>query len=143
MTAESREPEKLKIITAFNSLTGSSCFEITTKERKLFHKKAPVIRMKKLLLLILCSVMMFAVSISVHAANGDTAGNIYATDIRAFVNGVEVPSYNIGGKTAVVIEDILMANSHLCTYNNATRTLTLYSLDPSYLVENKTQSNER
>ena len=38
---------------------------------------------------------------------GDVAGNIYETDIKTFVNGIEVPSYNIGGLTAVAIEALV------------------------------------
>ena len=41
-----------------------------------------------------------------YAATGDVIGTIYPTDIKAYINGVEVPSYNIGGRTAVVIEDL-------------------------------------
>lgn len=96
--------------------------------------------MKKLICMILFTIMIFTLSVSVSAANGDVAGKIYATDIRAFINGIEVQSYNIGGKTAVILEDILMANARQCTYDDSARTLTFYSLDPSYLVENKTQS---
>ena len=35
--------------------------------------------------------MMIPTTIAL-AANGDIIGNIYATDIRAFINGVEVES---------------------------------------------------
>lgn len=37
---------------------------------------------------------------------GKIAGNIYETDITVQFNGMWVQSYNIGGKTAVVIEDM-------------------------------------
>jgi len=37
---------------------------------------------------------------------GSILGYIYETDIRATVNGLEVPSYNIGGITCVCIEDL-------------------------------------
>ncbi|MBE7003069.1 MAG: hypothetical protein E7425_02120 [Ruminococcaceae bacterium] len=73
-------------------------------------------------------------STAAPAKAGSAAGNVYSTDIRAFINGVEVPSYNIGGKTAIVVEDVL---PH--TYNNALRTLLLGSFDPAGLQggENK------
>ena len=63
--------------------------------------------MKKLLASILSVIVILPTSSTVLAANGDVAGYIYSTDILAYINGVEVESYNIGGKTAVVIEDIL------------------------------------
>lgn len=81
---------------------------------------------------------MLAMSVPVLAANGDVVGKIYSTDIRAYINGVEVQSYNIGGKTAVVIEDIIRENSHEYIYDDYSRTLKFFSLSPYYLVEKKT-----
>ena len=63
--------------------------------------------MKKFLSIILSLAMVTTTETVAFAANGDVIGNIYSTDIRAYINGVEVESYNIGGRTAVVIEDIL------------------------------------
>ena len=85
--------------------------------------------MKKILTLILIFSMMIPTTIAL-AANGDIIGNIYSTDIRAFINGVEVESYNIGGKTAVVIEDIIAENSHGYIYDDNSRTLKFFSLSP-------------
>ncbi len=68
--------------------------------------------MKKILTLILIFSMMIHTTIAL-AANGDIVGHIYSTDIRAYINGVEVESYNIGGKTAVVIEDVIAENWHV------------------------------
>jgi len=42
--------------------------------------------MKKLLSIILSIFMMLTVYTSVFAANGDIAGHIYSTDIRAYIN---------------------------------------------------------
>lgn len=83
---------------------------------------------------------MLMISTSVFAANGDIVGHIYSTDIRAYINGVEVESYNIGGKTAIVIEDIIKENSHEYIYDDSIRTLKFFSLNPHYLVEEKTQN---
>ncbi|MBO5409164.1 MAG: hypothetical protein J6A61_07210 [Clostridia bacterium] len=94
--------------------------------------------MKKLLSVFLSMVLMLTTSATVFAANGDIVGHIYSTDIRAFINGVEVESYNIGGKTVVVIEDIL-ANSSSCVYSDYYRTLKFFSLNPAILVESKKQ----
>lgn len=37
---------------------------------------------------------------------GNEVGKIYETDIVAYVNGMPVESYNVGGRTALVIEDM-------------------------------------
>lgn len=99
--------------------------------------------MKKVISVILSTVMMLMISTSVFAANGDIVGHIYSTDIRAYINGVEVESYNIGGKTAIVIEDIIKENSHEYIYDDSIRTLKFFSLNPHYLVEEKTQNKTK
>ena len=44
---------------------------------------------------------------SAYAANvGDVAGDVYSTDIVAYVDDMPIRSYNIGGKTAIPIEDL-------------------------------------
>ena len=71
---------------------------------------------------------------------GRIVGNIYETDIKVIFNGHEVPGYNIGGRTAVVIEDLgtydetspnakYGYSKYLCnfTWDNDTRTVSLYS----------------
>jgi hypothetical protein len=42
--------------------------------------------------------------------NGKIIGNVYYTDIKAIVNGFYVKAYNIGGKTALSIEELSCAN---------------------------------
>ena len=99
--------------------------------------------MKKVISLILSVVMMSIIATSVFAASGDIVGNIYSTDIRAYINGIEVGSYNIGGKTAVVIEDILRENTHQYIYDDSIRTLKFFSLDSDCLVEGRAQNKEK
>lgn len=91
---------------------------------------------------IIASMFLLAMPFSVYAANGDIVGRIYSTDIRAFVNGIEVKSYSIGGKTAVAIEDIISENSRKYEYNDNNRELKFFSLDPQYLVEEKSDSKD-
>ncbi len=91
--------------------------------------------MKKALFVILAASIFLLLSVTAFAANGDVAGHIYSTDICAYINGVEVPSCNIGGKTAVVIEDILDENTQLYIYDDYTRTLQFFSLRPDCIVE--------
>lgn len=99
--------------------------------------------MKKVISIILAFCMVLSLSLVAFAANGDIAGYIYSTDIRAFINGVEVESYNIGGKTAVVIEDILKENNNQYVYDDSSRTLKFFSLNPDYLVEGKADSSSK
>lgn len=99
--------------------------------------------MKKLLSILLFITSILIISTNAFAANGDIVGHIYSTDIRAYINGVEVQSYNIGGKTAVVIEDIIKENSHEYIYDDSIRTLKFFSLNPNYLVEDKTENKAK
>ena len=62
--------------------------------------------MKKLLASILSIMIILSISSTVLAANGDVAGYIYSTDILAYVNDRPIESYNIGGKTAIIMEDL-------------------------------------
>ena len=96
--------------------------------------------MKRILSLYLIGAILVIMTATGLAANGDVAGNIYSTDIRAYINGVEVQSYNIVGKTVVVIEEIIKENSHEYIYDDSSRTLKFFSLNPKYLVEKKEQS---
>lgn len=75
--------------------------------------------------LALTSVGIFGATV---AAQGEVIGNIYSTDILAYVNGQPAESYNIGGKTAVIIEDLheqglSFGYGFSCDYNDAERTL--------------------
>ncbi len=83
--------------------------------------------MKKLWI---CMLLALCLCLMVSAKSGDINGAIYATDITATINGVTVPSYNIGGKTVVVVEDI--TTQHY--YNDSARALIIGSLAPHALV---------
>lgn len=59
-----------------------------------------------------------------YAANGDVCGKIYSTDIMAYINGKAVPSYNIGGRTAIILEELYEQGYGIYNeYNDETRTL--------------------
>lgn len=73
---------------------------------------------------------LFLISITVWAAPGDICGSIYTTDIICYINGVEVPSYNIGGRTVVIAEEI----TERAYYNNDLRTLIIGGLSPDTLI---------
>lgn len=62
--------------------------------------------MKKLLSIILLLKMLLIMSLNVYAAPGDIAGQYYSTDIKTYLNGVEIDSINIGGQTLISAEDM-------------------------------------
>lgn len=76
--------------------------------------------MKKIMTL---TAIFFLMCISaVSAKTGDVIGKIYSTDIKAYINGTEIPSYSLDGKTAFIIEDI---TDHY-EYSDPLRTLSCY-----------------
>lgn len=86
--------------------------------------------MKKILTILLSFAMLYEAAAAVCAAGGGAVGHIYSTDIRACINGVWVDSYNIGGKTVVIVEDI----TNQFSYSDALRVLEIYDLSPDALV---------
>ncbi len=93
--------------------------------------------MKKLIISLFLG--LFMVSITVWAASGDICGSIYATDIVCYINSVEVPSYNIGGNTVVVVEDI----TNQYRYYDALRTLIIDDFAPERLVGGSNQNSQK
>lgn len=105
--------------------------------------------MKKRLLIWLlaaCILVGALAPIAASAKNGDIVGNLYSTDILAYVNGKPIASYNIGGKTAIVMEDLNYFNDDngngvsygfYCWYDEDNRILTVdaqgapYGSDPA------------
>ncbi len=94
--------------------------------------------MKKRIALFLVAVIMMAASVTGFAANGDIVGKIYSTDIQACINGVWVDSYNIGGLTAVIVEDI----TNQYRYYDDFRTLIIDDFAPERLVSGTNQSSQ-
>ena len=85
--------------------------------------------MKKVVFLLVLIFIVALSSIS-FAKIGDKTGDIYSTDIRAYINGIEVKSYSINGKTCVAVEEVTKAFA----YNNDLRTLFIGSFDPQYII---------
>lgn len=73
------------------------------------------------------------------AYNGDVVGSIYSTDIKACINGVWVDSYNIGGKTVVIVEDI----TDRYVYSDELRTLLITGFEPEYMKSGTASYSER
>lgn len=75
----------------------------------------------------ICVPLLLFAALSLAAAAlrpGDVAGQVLATEIRAFIDGVEIPACNIDGNLGVVAED-LGAYGFVTGYDDATRTLTV------------------
>ena len=80
--------------------------------------------MKALKYLVGAAAAVACIGLGAYAANGDVCGRIYSTDIVTYINGYKAPSYNIGGRTAIVIEDMYEENRGISyEYNDETRTL--------------------
>lgn len=93
--------------------------------------------MKKVIFLLVLILVLTISSIS-FARIGDVTGNVYSTDIRAYINNIEVKSYNIGGKTCIPVEEITTA----CTYNDESRALYINSLNADCIIEYKAEPNQ-
>lgn len=65
--------------------------------------------MKKIKIIMMLSAILICILFTkstVFAKNGDIIGKVYSTDIIAKIDGLNAPSYNIGGKTAIIIEEL-------------------------------------
>ena len=99
-----------------------------------------MIKMKKFICMILCAISIMPIPTAAFAANRGNGiiGNIYSTDILAFVNDVPVPSYNIGGKTAIILEDLSYGDTGIsgiwCAYDDSLRTF-LVSMSDFWVPE--------
>lgn len=88
--------------------------------------------MKKFTSIILIAALMFYMMISVQAASGNAAGNIYKTDIKTYVFGELINSYNIGGKTIIICEDLNWCFGFDVIWNDSSRTLDVNDRYPKY-----------
>lgn len=99
--------------------------------------------MKKLFVLF---GILFTLSLSpaaISAANGDIVGNIYPSDIKAYVNGNPVPAYCMDGKTAIILEDLEHWGAGV-SYNDTLRTLIVDTLwlNPDRELESVSLTNK-
>jgi len=86
--------------------------------------------MKNIFKKLICTSLtfMFAVSsFSVSGANvGDKIDEVLSTDIVTFVEGLKVPSFNIAGRTAIVVENLNAKTLPFDVYyDDSTRTLSV------------------
>lgn len=83
--------------------------------------------MKKLSLLLLLAVIfttIFSANVSGAYKVGDKLGNVLNTDIKTYINGEQIPCYNIGGNSVVVLADLRNYGFDV-SYNDQTRTSTV------------------
>ncbi len=59
--------------------------------------------------------------------------DVYKTDIRTFFRGKEIPSYNIGGRTAVRLRDIAIAGE--AQFDDKTKSADVFSLEAEYFED--------
>lgn len=78
----------------------------------------------KLKHLLLTAFIALFIPLSAYAAIGDVTGHIYTTDIAAFVDDMPIKSYNIGGRTAIIMEDLRQYGFYV-EWNEETRWLTV------------------
>ena len=87
--------------------------------------------MKKIISAIVIVLTTLAAVLPASARVGNVIGQINSADIKAYVNGVQVKAYNIGGRTCIPIEDVTSGYA----YNNDFRTLLVHSFDPDIIME--------
>ena len=79
--------------------------------------------MKKLIITLIGALtVLCALGVTAYAANGDIAGTLYTTDILTRVDGMDIPSYCIDGKTLIAVED-LRNFGYTVVYDDSVRTL--------------------
>ena len=93
---------------------------------------------KKILALLIVAVLIYVTCLTSMAAIGDRCGSIYATDIKAYINGVQVKAYNIGGRTCVAIEEVTSGYA----YRDEHRVLLVGSFAPDVLNEYTGESRQ-
>lgn len=77
--------------------------------------------MKKCLSVLLSALLL---STTVYAKSGDIAGVYYSSDIRALLNGYEIDSINIGGRTLILAE-AMSDYGFFVSYDNNVRQLSV------------------
>lgn len=65
---------------------------------------------------------------------GDVAGNFYETDIKTYLNGKEIESYNIGGRTYIVAE-CMKDHGYDVVWDEESRTLSITKSKDFYVAE--------
>lgn len=87
-------------------------------------------KVKKIFCGVLSALLMFSYGGTLAYNIGDTTGKVLSTDIVTYIDGIEVPSFNIAGRTAVIVENLNAKGlSYGVNYDDASRTLTIAGSD--------------
>jgi len=82
--------------------------------------------MEKRCFSLLLMALLCIVPTAVFSENGDIIGHIYSTDISAYIGKVPIDSYNIGGKTVIIAEDLNASGyCHSYEYDDEARLLNI------------------
>lgn len=84
--------------------------------------------MKKSVVIIVSLLLLLSALPGAYAVGGDAVGYIYSTDIVAYIGAVPIDSYNIGGKTVIIAEDLGAGGyAHNYEYDDEARLLNIRS----------------
>ncbi len=72
----------------------------------------------------------FAFGVADKSRVGERLQPVYATDIKTYLDGQEIKSYNIGGKTIIYVDDLAGRYAENYTYNDTSRILRVDFLAP-------------
>ena len=101
-----------------------------------------MIKQRKIAFIVLFSILVSTFSfLNVYALQiGDEIGDVRNTDIKTFINGNRIPSYNINNKSAVMLKDL--ANYGFdCVYSSQTRSSSV-TYNPNKKVTPMTEFDE-
>ncbi len=85
-------------------------------------------------------VSLSAITVSAFSPKiGDIIGKVFYTDIVTVIDGKTIPSVNIGGRTAILVED-LSDYGYDVTWSNETRTLDAKTKDQTNFNSRKTMT---
>jgi hypothetical protein len=98
--------------------------------------------MKKLIIALLFSLILMIPTAAGAASleNGEPIGDVMSTDIKAYINGSPIPSFNIGGTTVVMAND-LKSYGFDVNWNEGSREV-IIKLNPTKEIKALPKSND-
>lgn len=91
--------------------------------------------MKKIIAAMLIAVLMLSSSIPIYSASvGSVTGTIIKTDIKTYIFGELINSYNIGGKTVIICEDLNWFFGFDIVWDGNERTLNITNKSKRYIL---------
>ena len=98
-----------------------TCYNKYTMNSKL--ERVIFMKMKYRILMLITILSLGFITVSAYSPQiGDIIGKVFYTDIVTVLDGKTVPSVNIGGRTAIIVED-LSEYGYDVNWSNETRTL--------------------